>query len=164
MHGCFQTRLNKDKSEVLVISSIHRPRPTLSSVDLCNETVLCSVSARNIGVILDQSLSMKTHVNAVCKSSFFHLRNIGFIRKYLTPDSVKIIVHTLNTSKPDYCNSLLCGLLIIFKSNNTFRTQQPVSSPSPQDSAILLLSSEISLVTSSSLRRILLITYSTVQK
>ena len=97
MHGCFQTRLNKDKSEVLVISSIHRPRPTLSSVDICNETVLCSVSARNIGVILDQSLSMKTHVNAVCKSSFFHLRNIGFIRKYLTPDSVKIIVHTLNT-------------------------------------------------------------------
>ena len=49
-------KLNRDKSEVLVISSIYRPRPTLSSVDICNETVLCSTSARNIGVIVDQSL------------------------------------------------------------------------------------------------------------
>ena len=42
--------LNRDKSEVLVISSIYRPRPTLSSVDISNETVLCSRRAR---VILD---------------------------------------------------------------------------------------------------------------
>ena len=72
-------KLNRDKSEVLVISSIYRPRPILSSVDICNETVFCSTTARNIGVIVDQSLSMKPHVNAVCKSSFYHLRNIGFI-------------------------------------------------------------------------------------
>ena len=103
-------KLNRDKSEVLVISSIHRPRPTLSSVDICSETVLCSTSARNIGVIVDQSLSMKPHVNAVCKSSFFHLRNIGFIRKYLTPNSAKIIIQALIVSKLDYCNSLLYGL------------------------------------------------------
>ena len=76
-------KLNKDKSEVLVISSSYRPRPPLSSVDICNETVSCSPSARNIGVIFDQSVCMVPHVNAVCQSSFFHLRNIGFIRKYL---------------------------------------------------------------------------------
>ena len=49
-------KLNKDKSEVLVISSSYRPRPPLSSVDICNETVSCSPSERNIGVIFDQSL------------------------------------------------------------------------------------------------------------
>ena len=37
-------KLNKDKSEVLVISSSYRPRPPLSSVDICNETVSCSLS------------------------------------------------------------------------------------------------------------------------
>ena len=30
-------KLNKDKSDVLVISSSYRPRPLLSSVDICNE-------------------------------------------------------------------------------------------------------------------------------
>ena len=49
-------KLNKDKSEVLVISSSYRPRPPLSSVDICDETVSCSPSARSIGVIFDESL------------------------------------------------------------------------------------------------------------
>ena len=94
-------KLNKDKSEVLVISSSYRPRPPLSSVDICNETVSCSPSARNIGVIFDQSLCMVPHVNAVCQSSFFHLRNIGFIRKYLSYDAAKIINRAFVVSKLD---------------------------------------------------------------
>ena len=73
-------------------------------------TVSCSPSARNIGVIFDQSLCMVPHVNAVCQSSFFHLRNIGFIRKYLTYDAAEIIIHAFVVSKLDYCNSLLYGL------------------------------------------------------
>ena len=103
-------KLNKDKSEVLVISSCFRPRPPLSSVDICNETISCSPSARKIGVIFDQSLCMVPHVNAVCQSSFFHLRNSGFIGKYLTYDAAKIIIHAFVVSKLDYCNSLLYGL------------------------------------------------------
>ena len=95
---------------MLWLNSSHRPRPPLSSVDICNETVSCSHSARNIGVIFDQSLCLVPHVNAVCQSSFFHLRNIGFIRKYLTYDAAKIIIHAFVVSKLDYCNSLLYGL------------------------------------------------------
>ena len=94
-----QAETKLDKSEVLVISSSYRPRPPLSSVDICNETVSCSPSARNIGVIFDQSLCMVLHVNAVCQSSFFHLRNIGFIRKYFSYDGAKIIIHALVVSK-----------------------------------------------------------------
>ena len=99
-------KLNKDKSEVLVISSSYRPRPPLSSVDICNETVSCSPSAHNIGVLFDQSLCMVPQVNAVCQSCFFHLRNIGFICKYLTYDAAKIIIHVFAVSKLD----LLYGL------------------------------------------------------
>ena len=53
---------------------------------------------------------MKPHVNALCKLSFYHLRNIGFIQKYLTPDSAKIIAQAPIVSKLDYCKSLLYGL------------------------------------------------------
>ena len=99
-------KLNRDKSEVLVMCSIHRPCPTLSSADICNETVFCSMSAHNIGVIVDQSLSMKPRVNTVCKL-FFHLCNVGFIGEYLTPNSAKIIIRALIVSKLDCCNSPL---------------------------------------------------------
>ena len=87
------------KSKVLVIFSSFRPRPPPSSVDICDKTVSCSPSA----------LCMVLHVNAVCQSSF-HLRNIGFLRKYLTYDAAKIIIHAFVISKLDYCNSLLYGL------------------------------------------------------
>ena len=128
-------KLNKDKSEVLVISSSYRPRPPLSSVDICNETLSCSPSARTIGVIFDQSLCMVPHVNEVCQSSFFHLRNIGFIRKYLTYDAAKIINHAFVVSKPDYCNSLLYGLPIpiLFRSFNMFKILPLALSTSVQD-------------------------------
>ena len=59
--------------------------------------------------LMNQSVNAVNAVNAVCQSSFFHLRNIGFIRKYLTYDAAKII-HAFVISKLDYCNSLLYGL------------------------------------------------------
>ena len=41
--------------------------------------------------------------------TFFHLRNIGFIRKYLTCYAAQITIHAFVVSKLDYCNSLLYG-------------------------------------------------------
>ena len=102
-----QLKLNNDKSEVLVISSSRRPQPSLSSLDICNETVSCCSSARNIGVIFYHETS---DVIAFCTSSFFHLRNI---RKYLTPDAAKIVIHAFIVSKLDYCNSLLYRLPLV---------------------------------------------------
>lgn len=107
---CNKLKLNKDKTEVLIISSSHRPRPSLSSSTTCDETVSCSSNARNIGVIFDQSFCMVPHVTSVCKSAFFHLHNIGMIRKYLTSQAAQQLIHALVTSKFDYCNSLMYGL------------------------------------------------------
>ena len=56
------------------------------------------------------TLSMVSHVNAVCKSAYFHLHKISKIRKFLTPETTKTIIHAFVTSKIDYCNSLLFGL------------------------------------------------------
>ena len=53
---------------------------------------------------------MVPQVTAICKSAFYHLRNISIIRKYLTFDAAQILVHALITSKLDYCNSLMDGL------------------------------------------------------
>ena len=52
---------------------------------------------------------MLPHVTAVCKSSFFHLRNIFKIRKFLSHDTCKTLIHAFVTARIDYCNSLLYG-------------------------------------------------------
>ena len=68
-----------------------------------------SVSARNIGVVFDQTLSLEKHVNSVCKAALFHLRNIAQIREYLTVDNTKILVHAFVICRLENCNSLLVG-------------------------------------------------------
>ena len=67
-------------------------------------------SARNLGVIFDECCNMVEHVNKICKTSCYHLRNISKIRKYLTEETTEILVHAFVSSKLDYCNSLLYGL------------------------------------------------------
>ena len=46
---------------------------------------------------------------AVCKSSYFHLRNIFKIRKFLSRDTCRTLIHAFVTAWIDYCNSLLYG-------------------------------------------------------
>ena len=104
-------KLNDDKTEVLYITSPYfqksLPNPTLK---IDQSSITPTTSARNIGVIFDNSNQMKEHITTVCRASHFHLRNIGSIRRYLTPETCATLVHSLISSKLDYCNSLLIEL------------------------------------------------------
>ena len=71
------------------------------------QEVLPSKTVRNIGAMLDSSLSMESHVNAVVKACYFQIRSLSKIRKYLTDDSAKSLVHAYVTSRLDNMNSLL---------------------------------------------------------
>ena len=74
-----------------------------------DETVTPSKIARNLGVTLDDSLSMVEHVNHVANSCHIQLHKISQIRKYLTENATADIVRSL-VVKLDYCNSILHGL------------------------------------------------------
>ena len=50
--------------------------PSLDSILVGDYRVHPSNTARNIGVVFDQTLSLDMHVNLICKSALFHLRNI----------------------------------------------------------------------------------------
>ena len=80
----------------------------MSDIHVCDERVLASPRAANIGVLIDESLKMVPQVTAMCKSAFYRLRKIRLIRKHLT--SAQLLVQALVTSKLDYCYSLLYGL------------------------------------------------------
>ena len=103
-------KLNGDKTEVVLLSASHLSTPTTSPIKISGFDISPSKSARNIGVIFDESVSLDLHITSVCKSCFYHIHNIWKIRKFLSLKSCEILVHSFVSSKLDFCNSLLYGL------------------------------------------------------
>ncbi len=104
-------KLNDDKTVFLLVG---RPAQTskvsLNSFKVGDVDILTSDYAVNLGTLWDSEMSLKRHVCQVCKSAFYHLRNIYRIRKYLSQSNIESLVHAFITSRLDYCNSLLSGL------------------------------------------------------
>ena len=67
-------------------------------------------SIRDIGVVIDDTMSMAVHVSRVCQVTYCQIRCIAKIRKCLTTAACKTIVHALVMSRVDYGNALLFGL------------------------------------------------------
>ncbi len=65
---------------------------------------------KNLGVILETDLSLSSHVKAVTKSAYYHLKNIARIRCFVSSHDLEKLVHAFITSRVDYCNGLLTGL------------------------------------------------------
>ena len=71
--------------------------------------VKASESVRNLGILFDRALIMEKHSVAVAKTCYFHLRNIGRIRPFITDSACKTLINSMVTSRLDYSNALLTG-------------------------------------------------------
>ena len=60
--------------------------------------------------MVDRNLDMSSHISKQCASTFYHLHNVSRIRRFLSTDTTKAIVHAFVTLRVDYSNSLLYGL------------------------------------------------------
>ena len=58
--------------------------------------------ARNLGLILGNTLGMKKQVNYICKSCYCQMRNIGLIRKYINDETYKTLIQAVIISRLDY--------------------------------------------------------------
>ena len=105
-------KLNQDKTELLLISSRYRQSLALTYLQVGEKKICPSESVRNLGVHFDQHARVHVHVKNVCQASFYHLKNIGKIRGYLSQDATEILIYAYITSKLDNCNSLLYRLPI----------------------------------------------------
>ena len=64
----------------------------------------------NLGTTFDPTLSMDSYISSLCRSSYFHLRNVSLARKYLHEKAIQSLVHAAISTRIDYCNSLLYGI------------------------------------------------------
>ena len=101
-------KLNDSKTEFLILGSqTDLAKITTTSVKVGGSDVTSSKSARNIGAYMDSALNLKLQITNTIKSCYAQIHSISKIRKYLTIDATKTIVHALITSRLDNLNSLL---------------------------------------------------------
>jgi len=79
-----------------------------------NKNLPQTLTLRN-GTVLQFStagsnLTMADHIAAVCRSSFFYLRQLRCIRQSSTPAATKTLVNAFVSSRLDYCNQLFVGI------------------------------------------------------
>ena len=100
-------KCNPGKTEILQFTARFSKQPTVyETLSLANTSVEVKTKAKNLGVIMDKTLSFTEHIN-MCKKASYAIRSIGRIRKYLPSDGLKVLVNSLVISRRDYCNSLL---------------------------------------------------------
>ena len=72
-----------------------------------------SLKVRDLGVTFDQFLNFDDHITAICRSTYFHIRNIGKIRNLLSYNACSTIIHALISCRLHYCNSYFITFLRI---------------------------------------------------
>ena len=104
-------KLNEDKTESMLFGSSHSLKNIqVSSMDIDGTRISFSQSVRNLGVHLDPSLSMSSHVSRTIQCMYIHLRKISQIRDMIPLNVAKCLASSLVLSRMDYCNSLLAGV------------------------------------------------------
>ena len=72
--------------------------------------ILLLDAVRDLGVVLDSNLTMKKHVDGIVRSCFYQLRQLRSVRRSLTFDAARVLVHAFIHSRVDYCNAILFGV------------------------------------------------------
>jgi len=104
-------KINDDKTEFLVITKPHlTSRMKDLKIKIGGHDIPATNSAKNLGVIFDQTLSMEKQINSVSRANLFHLRNISNVRRLLSDSASSLLIHSLVTARLDYCNILYHGL------------------------------------------------------
>ena len=103
-------KLNSDKTNLIIIIGTKQQRNRFIShfpVKLLGSDTFPLDTVRNIGVVFDSDLNFRQHISQVCKSCFYHIRDLRRIRRDIFISTVKTISAALISSRFNYCNSLL---------------------------------------------------------
>ena len=91
-------QLNEDKTEALLFEpSTSSDIPDVLDVGQSGKP-FCD-SARNLGVMFDNGLTMKQQVDRICQTECFEMRRIGSISQFLTTEATKTLVVYLALSR-----------------------------------------------------------------
>jgi len=104
-------QLNTAKSEILWCSTTRRQNHLPSAAVRVEENyVLPSTTVRDIGVLIDSDVAMRSHVSRTVSICFAVLRQLRSIRRSVSHSVFHSLVVSLVMPRLDYCNATLAGL------------------------------------------------------
>ena len=82
--------LNPSKSEVIKFDCRKQTTNQITAVKVAGASIQLSPAIKSLRVILDSQLPMDSHVTAVCKACYFHIRALRHIRRSIPEDVAKM--------------------------------------------------------------------------
>lgn len=84
----------------------------LTTVRIGDSIITTAISARNLGVWLDSTMSFNVQVATVCRSCYGRNKRLARIRCYLTVQPASLLDAAIVASKLDYGISLQGGITV----------------------------------------------------
>lgn len=104
-------KLNVDKTQFIWLGTRqHLSKSVTHEIHWQSTAVHIDDSVKDLGVIVDNKLTMTEQVSAICRSSFFQLRQLRKIKQCVPRDLIESLVHAFISSRLDYGNSVLYGI------------------------------------------------------
>ena len=104
-------KLNADKTEFIWLGTRQQlAKITRQPLDVGGSPVTPVNKVRDLGVMVDDELTMTVHVNHVVRSCFYQLRQLRSVRRCLPFEAQRTLVHAFVASRLDYCNAILYGV------------------------------------------------------
>jgi len=95
-------KLNKDKTQFIWLGSPYQlSKLRCQSVTLAGVNIQISTEATCLGVLIDSALTFAPHVRHLSSVSFYHLRQMKVVRRSLTVEAAKVLVHAFVSSRID---------------------------------------------------------------
>ena len=103
-------KLNTDKSEVLWLGTRQQiakfSQADTEPMALQSGALYRQLSARNLGVYIDEQLTFDVHARACSPACFYHLRRIRQVGRVIDEPALRQLIQAFVTSRLDYCNAL----------------------------------------------------------
>ena len=77
---------------------------------ILNHSITPSHSVRNLGVTFDSDFNFRKHISLTYHCCFYRIRDLRYIRHYISLSVAKAIATAFTDSKLDYCSFLLYNI------------------------------------------------------
>ena len=95
---------NDGKTEFIILGTRKQlAKINIDGIKVGSSRVSPTPIVRNLGAWFDANMSMASHITKTCATAFYYLHNIRRIRKYLSRQCTKTLIHS-------FISSLLYGL------------------------------------------------------
>ena len=102
-------KLNDEKTESIIINPKNYSLCN-SNLTIGDEQIVFNNAAKNLGVFIDEDLSMKYQITNLSRAIYLEIRKLKQISKFVNENCLKTLAASFILSRLDYCNALYKNL------------------------------------------------------